>query len=384
MTKGYFRDTWVEINLDCIYNNVVQIKNRLKDGIEVYAVVKANGYGHGAEQVALTALEAGATRLAVAFLDEAISLRQKGITAPILVLGATNPEYAQLAAKHHVELTVFREDWLLAAELGEEPLAIHLKLDTGMGRLGLRTKEELIGIVNVLKGNTKIELEGVYTHFATADELDDTYVNKQIGTFRQMLGWCKELDLHPASIHCANSATTIRDLVEEVNGVRLGIAMYGLSPSVEMAPLIPFQLQPAFSMHSCLTNVKKLEKGACVSYGATYCTEEEEWIGTVPVGYADGWPRRLQGFHVLINGEKLPIIGRVCMDQFMVRLSDRERIGTEVVLIGEQGEECICAEDVAAYLGTINYEIICMIGDRVPRVYKRNGQIVEVKNPLIQ
>lgn len=381
--QAYFRDTWVEIDLDCIYENISNIKGLLEPNMDIYAVVKANAYGHGYEQVARTAVEAGATRLAVAFLDEAILLRKKGFTVPILVLGATRPEDANTAIEYDITLTVFHAEWLQAVPALSGTLKIHLKLDTGMGRLGIREKAELIAFAEQLNNNEKIYLDGVYTHFATADELDDTYVNKQIHQLQTMLQWCEELALHPNSIHSANTAASIRRLVKGMNGVRLGIGIYGLTPSIEMTSEIPFPLKAAFSLHSRLTNVKQLEKGDCISYGATYCATNQVWVGTVPIGYADGWTRRLQGFHVLVDGEKLPIIGRICMDQFMLKLSDRKKIGTEVVLIGEQNGNGICAEEVADYLGTINYEIVCMIGARVPRVYKRYGKVIEIRNNLL-
>ncbi|GGE85568.1 alanine racemase [Priestia taiwanensis] len=378
--QTFYRDTWVEINLDCIYNNVVNIKRFIPNATEVIAVVKANAYGHGDVQVAKIALEAGATRLAVAMLDEALHLRRHGITAPIIVLGVVRPQDADIAAEHQIAVTVFRKGWLQEAEqsrMNDRPLHIHLKLDTGMGRLGIRTKEELIELLPFFH-MPSFYIEGAYTHFAAADELNTVHVEGQYKKFLCMLDWLKEYDIQPPMIHCANSATSYRFSERVFNAVRIGIGMYGLTPSVEMNSLIPVDNKPAFSLHSRLTHIKKLNVGDTVSYGATYTAEEEEWIGTVAIGYADGWRRSLQGFHVLVDGEKVPIVGRVCMDQLMVRLPRYAPVDTEVILVGQQGEAEVTMEEVASYLDTINYEIPNMIGARVPRVFKRNDEIVEV------
>ncbi|WP_404447274.1 alanine racemase [Sutcliffiella horikoshii] len=382
--SSFHRDTWVEVDLDCIYENVRAIQEHVTKDVTVIAVVKANAYGHGDAQVANVALEAGAKYLAVSFLDEAMSLRQQGITAPILVLGASRVSDLPLVAKEGITLTVFRKEWVeeaCTAYHGSEVVKLHLKLDTGMGRIGARTQEEVGQILDQIEKAPNLQIEGIYTHFATADELQSEYVEQQFQRFHTLVN---EITNHYAipMIHCGNSATTLRFPTRIFNAVRVGIAMYGLTPSPEMEPELPFPLKEAFSLHTKLVHVKKLSIGESVSYGATYTTKEEEWIGTVPVGYADGWIRKLQGMNILVDGKLAPIVGRICMDQFMIKLPHELPIGTKVTLIGKQGGKKISSNDVAAKLDTINYEVPCMISYRVPRMFLRNGSIMEVRNYL--
>lgn len=384
--SSFHRDTWVEVDLDCIYENVKAIQEHVTKDVTVIAVVKANAYGHGDAQIAKVALEAGAKYLAVSFLDEAMSLRKQGITAPILVLGASRVSDLPLAAKEKITLTVFQKEWVEEAidayqNTVLETVNLHLKLDTGMGRIGARTKEEVIQIMDLIEKEPNLQIEGVYTHFATADELHSNYVEQQFGRFEALLDEITKTYKIPM-IHCGNSATTLRFPERIFNAVRVGIAMYGLTPSPEMEPTLPFPLKEAFSLHTKLVHVKKLSIGESVSYGATYTTKEEEWIGTVPVGYADGWIRKLQGMNVLVDGKLAPIIGRICMDQFMIKLPHELPIGTRVTLIGKQGDKRISSNDVAAKLETINYEVPCMISYRVPRMFWRNNNIMEVRNYL--
>jgi alanine racemase len=379
----FYRDTWTEVDLDSIHSNVVSVKKLLPQEVEVIAVVKANAYGHGDVRVAETALDAGATYLAVAFMDEAIALRNKGINAPILILGAIRPEDAQVAVNHDLTITVFQAEWLQTAKTylpDHKKLVVHIKLDTGMGRLGIRRKEELTAIEQLILEDDRIKLEGVFTHFATADELNQTYFLKQVELFTDLLSTLKE---RPKYIHCSNSAAALRFPGVYFNAVRLGIAMYGLTPSLEMEKEIPILLKEAFSLRSRLVNVKKLAKGDKVSYGATYESEGEEWIGTIPIGYADGWIRGLQGQEVLVDGKRVPIVGRICMDQCMVRLPYYVPVGTTVTLIGSQQDQFISVNEIARKLDTINYEVPCIISTRVPRLYKKGGQIVDIKNYLL-
>lgn len=383
--QGFFyRDTWAEVDLDCIMDNIASVKQRLPQNVDIIAVVKANAYGHGDERVATAALEAGATYLAVAFLDEAIALRQKGIKAPILLLGASRAKDAHIAAQNHITLTVFQKEWLQEAKKHLNPgeqLTVHVKLDTGMGRIGIRSKEDLTEIEQVLQEEERFYFEGIFTHFSTADELEETYFQQQFAKFKDMVNALKE---KPKYVHCSNSAAAVRFPQTYFNAVRLGIVMYGLTPSLAMEPEIPFHLKEAFSLKSRLVHVKKLQKGEKISYGATYETSGEEWIGTVPIGYADGWIRKLQGQTVLVDGKRVPIVGRICMDQCMVRLPYEMPVGTEVTLIGRDADQFISVNEIAAKLDTINYEIPCIIACRVPRVYKKNGQMDGIKNYLLQ
>lgn len=383
--QGFFyRDTWAEVDLDCISENVTSVKKLLPQDVEIIAVVKANAYGHGDVQVAEAALKAGATYLAVAFMDEAIALRQKGIKAPILVLGASRAKDVHVAVSCQITLTVFQLEWLQEAKKHlnpDEQLSVHVKVDTGMGRIGIRSKEELKAIEQFLQEEKQFRFEGIFTHFATADELDTTYFQRQFTLFTDMVN---ALDAKPRYVHCGNSAATLRFPQVYFNAVRIGIVMYGLTPSLEMEPEIPFPLKEAFSLKSQLIHVKRLPKGEKISYGATYETSGEEWIGTIPVGYADGWIRKLQGQEVLAGGKRVPIVGRICMDQCMVHLPYYMPVGTTVTLIGRDGDQVISINEIAAKLETINYEIPCMIAGRVPRIYKRGGKIEGLKNYLLQ
>lgn len=380
---AYHRDTWAEIDLDAIEENVKNMKSHLPAETAVIAVVKANGYGHGAYQVAKAALEAGASGLAVAFLDEALALRNRGLDAPILVMGAARPQDAGIAARNHVTLTVFQEDWIREAANYlslDDCLQFHVKLDTGMGRLGIRNKAELLGLLDAAGRDSRFQMKGAFTHFATADEHKTDYFETQYSRFVDMIGWFPE---KPELIHCANSATGLRFPDKAFNAVRFGISMYGLSPSSEIKPELPFPLKEAFSFHSRLVHVKKLPAGESVSYGATYTAEEDVWIGTIPVGYADGWLRSMKGWHVLVDGKIVPIAGRVCMDQFMVLLPEKLPVGTQVTLLGSQHGKGISIDEAAKHLGTINYEVPCIISARVPRIFLRNKSIIEVSNPIL-
>lgn len=379
----FFRDTWVEVDLDCIAENVKQTRKLLPKDVAIIAVVKANGYGHGAVQVAKTALEAGASYLAVAFMDEALAIRNEGIDAPILVLGATRTEDINIAAENQITLTVFQEEWLKRAQeqLKENvKITLHLKIDTGMGRIGIKSRSNLEAIEKLAADDPRIDLEGVFTHFATADETDLSYYYMQLNRFNEMISAFKN---KPTMIHASNSAAALRNAGSYFSGIRLGISMYGLSPSLEMANNLPFPLCEAFSLRTEIIHVKKLMPGEKVSYGGTYKAENEEWIGTLPIGYADGWIRKLQGQEILINGMRAPIVGRICMDQCMVKLPNKVETGTVVTLIGKDGQEMISVNEIAKKLETINYEITCMISNRVPRLYKKSGVTVAIGNAIL-
>jgi len=381
--KGFYRDTWAEVDLDSISENILSFKKLLPNHVDIIAVVKANAYGHGDVQVAKSALNAGAAYLAVAFMDEAIALRNKGIKAPILVLGAVRPLDVQVASQYGITLTVFQKEWLFEAKeilKRDEKITIHLKLDTGMGRIGIRNKEELAKMEELIAEDDRFILEGLFTHFATADELDLRYYQSQLAQFQEMLSVLKT---RPRYIHCSNSAAALRFPSAYFNAVRIGIAMYGLTPSLDIEDELPFVLNEAFSLRSRLVHVKQLHKGDKVSYGATYEVSGDEWIGTIPIGYADGWIRKLQGQEVLVGGVRAPIVGRICMDQCMIKLPRYLPVGTIVTLIGQQEGLRISSNEVARKLETINYEVPCLIAARVPRLYKKGEKIVEIKNSLL-
>ena len=370
--QEYYRDTWAEIDLDAITHNVKQIKD-LHPTKEIFAVVKANGYGHGDAEVSKVAIEAGVSCLAVSGLDEALRLRNSGIEVPILVLGMTRLKDVPLAAENNISLTAHDEMWIehLVSLPLTTPVKVHLKIDSGMHRLGLMTEEQVQKNFNRLKTALMVEVEGVFTHMATADS-DKEYLGHQIETFKRLIA---NLDLSDVKyVHLENTATLLQKEFDFDHGIRLGLGLYGINPDKEFIP-IEFELKPALKLLSNLVQVKKIKKGDKVGYGATYEAQEDEWIGVVPIGYADGWTRSHQGRHVIVNGYECEIIGRVCMDQMMIRLPKQFPMGTEVTLIGDG----MPVERVAKEVGTISYEILCLISDRVPRVYKQGGKTIAVK-----
>lgn len=353
------------------------------------AVVKADAYGHGAVEVAKQATASGADYLAVAFLDEALELRQAGIEAPILALGYTPPEGLEQARRHRVTISVFSEEVLQA--MGRlspqgEPLQVHVKIDTGMGRIGLHNEAEAIAFIDKALTLPNVQVEGIFTHYANADEPDKTYTLEQHRKFMRVVRHFEQKGTPFRYIHAGNSATAIDTPELTCNMVRLGISMYGLYPSEEVARE-RIELKPVLSLKTGIVHLKTLPPNSGVSYGTIYHTQGDEAIATLPIGYADGFSRLLTNqAHALIRGKRVPIVGRICMDQCMTNVTDvpDAEKGDEVVLIGEQGGERISAEEVAAQLGTINYEVTCMISHRVPRVYVRQGEPVQKINPLLR
>lgn len=376
--KGYIlvpalhRNASLIIDKSAIFDNILNAKKRLKPKDDLFVVVKANGYGHGAIEIAKIARKAGATGFCVALLDEALQLRHSGVQEPILVLGITDPAYSSIAAQENISLTVGSIDWLNQAtdELKQNPslppLKIHLALDTGMGRIGFQKKEEVKSAAKKINIASALTLEGLFTHFATADSKDFTQFEHQYALFRDLIS---VVNPKPRYVHAANSATGLWHQIEHVNMMRQGISAYGLNPSGATIPQTPYKLEPALSLKSELVHIKQVDRGTTIGYGATYRATDKEWIGTVPIGYADGIPRKLQGFSILIDGIRCPIVGRICMDQFMVKLPEKFKYGTPVTIIGVSGNQTITVDDLAAYVGTINYEIICGLSDRLKRIY---------------
>lgn len=379
-TSMLHRDTWVEIHLDRIENNVRQIREYLPPSVKLMAAVKADAYGHGDLQIAKIALKSGADALAVSILSEALYLRKNGIKAPILVLTPILPSDVNIAVENDLSITVFQSSWLKEMRLyriGKKPLKLHLKIDTGLGRIGISTKEELESILPLLN-KRDIVVEGVYTHFATANREEPSYFQNQLRTFLDIIDWIKSKGLDVSIFHCANSAATLKYKASHLDMVRIGVAMFGIYPSEEIRRTSPLKLQTALSLHSKLLHVKQVKKGSFIGYDTAYKTSSDEWIGTVPIGYADGWFRWFQGFHVLVDSQKMPIVGKICMDQFMIRLPKKYPIGTPVVLIGKEGNNEITLEDLANHIGSVPQEIPSMITYRVPKVYFYKGEIVEV------
>ena len=388
MISRYGRDTIVEINLDAVKHNVREFKKRVNDeNIAMMAAVKANGYGHGAVEVAKAAIGAGVSHLAVAFVDEGIELREAGVTVPILILGYTPEDAVEDAIEYDIMITVYRIEDLknidCIAERLQKKARIQIKIDTGMSRIGLQ-EEEVVPFLQELKKMQNVEVEGIFTHYSTADEVDKTYTLMQKDLFEKAVNIAKDMGIHLPFIHSSNSAGTMELNNEFQNMVRVGIGIYGMYPSNEVNHKT-VALQPILTLKSKVAHVKRAKQGRGVSYGNTYVATGEEWVATIPIGYADGFSRQLSSKgYALINGVRVPIIGRVCMDQLMLDVTKAMpvHVGEEVVLYGKQGNEEIAIEEVADILGTINYEVTCMLDRRIPRVYKENDKIVGVKNPL--
>jgi len=374
----HYRPTQALVNLEAIRNNVRNLKNYLGSKTAIIAVVKADGYGHGEVEVAKATFEAGAQMVSVATPDEAVRLRVAGISGDILVMGPSPLAFVEKAAELGIAITVSSAEWLQAAlEVSEtfvKPLKIHVKIDSGMGRIGLRDTGELQSLVDIVGKSDQVLMDGIFTHFACADEKNPGRTQEQFATFMKLVN---TLQKKPRLVHASNSAATLLYPEYALDAVRFGIGLYGIAPSEYVGGRLPFQLKKAFQLESELAYVKLLEAGNRISYGGTYEMTEDEWIGTIPIGYADGLKRGLRGQEVLIGGERMPIVGTICMDQCMVKLSRQLPIGEKVVLIGCQGEEEITMEEWAERTDTIPYEIAVTISKRVPRIYTgKDGQYV--------
>lgn len=371
------RPLWAEVDLDALAHNVRTLKARAQ-GAQLWAVVKANAYGHGAVAVARAALDAGADGLCVVCLEEAEELRLSGIGAPVLVLGPTEPWQARRAVELSVIPTVASRELALALADAAAALdvvqPVHIKVDTGLHRFGLRPYEA-IALARFLRQVPQLRVEGLFTHFASAEDGDKTYTLEQYRTFLSVAG---ELDWVPVR-HVSNTAT-ILDMPEmSLDLVRPGVGLYGCYPA---GPRPDVELRAVLSLKSRLVRLTWLEPGESVSYGRTWRARRRSLVGLVPCGYADGLPRVLsnRGW-MLVRGRRVPVIGRVCMDMCMVDVTEvpEVAVGDEVVILGRQGEEEIRAEEVASLCDTISYEVLCGIGPRVPRLFLQGGQVVGVE-----
>ncbi len=370
-----FRATRAEVNLDNLKYNLSCFRNHIADETRIMAVVKADAYGHGSIEIAKTALNHGASWLGVAFVEEGIKLRKHGLNAPMLVLNPPFANQIELFFDYDLIPTIFTID--MAQLFSDQAVKknkkknIHIKIDTGMGRVGLFPPSAADKFIQSVKKLPNLVLEGFYTHFATADEKDKSYAHIQLNIFLQVIKDLKNKGICPPVVHAANSAAALEIKETWFDLVRLGISMYGHYPSNEVnKEIIP--LKPLMSLKSRVSYVKQVPAGTCISYGCTYKTESSTLVATIPLGYGDGYSRLLSGkAAVLIRGKRHPVIGRICMDQFMVDVSTdpRVKIGDEVVLFGEQDHEIIPVEEIAAILGTINYEVLCAVNKRVPRIY---------------
>ncbi|TXK76892.1 alanine racemase [Paenibacillus sp. N3.4] len=391
---AFYRPTWVEISLDALRSNIEGFQRVLPAGMKQMAVVKADAYGHGAVEVSKEVIAAGVDYLGVAFFDEALELRNAGIKAPILVLGYTPPEGLEKARELDVTIAVYSHDVLERLCIQEQTsehalqnkLRIHIKLDTGMGRIGLHTEQDAIPFIERALTLSNVEVEGLFTHYANADEVDKSYTYEQYRRFERIVTHFTNKGVEFPYIHAGNSAAAIDLPGLTYSMVRLGISMYGLYPSEDVNQE-KIKLKPVLSLKTGIVHLKTLPQGSGVSYGTIYHTQSEEQIATLPIGYADGYSRMLSNkAEVIVRGQKVPIVGRICMDQCMINVSDVPNVQPldEVVLIGEQQGERITVEEVARQLGTINYEIICMISHRVARVYVRGGERMDAINPLMR
>lgn len=372
----HYRPTQAIVDLAAIRANVRNLKDYLGSETAVIAVVKADGYGHGEVEVAQAAFEAGAEMVSVATPDEAIRLRMAGISGDILVMGPSPLVFAEKAAELGIILTVSSAEWLQSAldvsEKFMQQLKIHVKIDSGMGRIGLRDEGALRSLMSVVNSSKQVLLDGIFTHFACADEENTENTEEQFIKFMRLV---QTLSEKPRLVHASNSAASLLYPEYALDAVRFGIGLYGIAPSEYVGGKLPFRLERSLRIESELAYVKLLEVGNRISYGGTYVTSSAEWIGTIPIGYADGLRRGLRGQEVLIDGERMPIIGTICMDQCMVKLPRELAVGEKVVLIGRQDKEEVTMEEWAERLGTIPYEIAVSIAKRVPRIYTgKDGQ----------
>lgn len=381
--KTYSR-VYARIDLDAIASNMECMKQNLNPNSKIMAVIKADGYGHGAVQIAQMLENVDYIwGFAVATLDEAVVLKSEGIQKPVLVLGCVFPDQYMEMLKHGIRMNVYTEEMAesisqMAAREGMTAY-MHIKLDTGMTRLGFDTSEESVEMIAKIAGMQNVCMEGIFTHFAKADETDKTFTKKQMEDFVWMTEKLKEKNVEFQYEHCANSAAIIDVPEANFDLVRAGISTYGLYPSEEVDKE-KVLLKPALALKSHVAFVKEIEAGTPISYGGTYVSERNMKIATIPVGYADGYPRQLSNIgYVLIRGSKAPIVGRVCMDQFMVDVTDIEGVsfGDNVTLIGKDGNEIITVEELGELSGRFNYEFVCDLGKRIPRVYVKNGKVAE-------
>lgn len=370
------------IDLDAVHNNLEAMHSHISEQTKILGVIKADGYGHGAVPIAWEMEDMDYVYgFAVASVEEAMQLRNANIKKPILVLGYTFPYSYETLINQEIIPTVFRLDMLqelnqTAAKLGVKA-AVHIKVDTGMARIGIQPDEEGSLFVKEALACEHLSVDGIFTHFAKADEADKTAANKQLDTFLSFVKECEiKFDYKFPYVHCSNSAGILDMPQANLDLVRAGIILYGMWPSDEVnKDVIP--LAPVLSLKSHITYIKEVEAGIPVSYNGIYTTDKKTRIATIPVGYADGYPRNLTGKgYILVCGKKAPIIGRICMDQFMVDVTDIPlcKEGDEVTLIGKDGEQNITIEELGALSGRFNYEFACEIGKRTPRVFFRHGK----------
>ncbi len=392
MMNDFLRRTWAEIDLDVLTENYRAIRGAVPKESMMCCVVKADAYGHGAPTVARLYQQLGADWFAVSNLEEAVQLRRSGIRRPILILGYTPPEMAGVLMQEDIAQSVLSLEYARAlseqAQKAHGRVRCHIKVDTGMSRIGFfyqkqgRDDHSLIEIEEAcrLEG---LNPEGIFTHFAVADEAQagEAYTEQQYGCFRAAIAYCEAKGIHFSICHCCNSGAILDYPQMALSMVRPGIIQYGLLPSGQMRHPIP--LRPAMSLRSVISHVKTIVPGTTVSYGRTFQADKAMTLATVPIGYADGYPRRLSGQEdVLVNGKRAPIVGRVCMDQMMIDVTGIDDVhpGQTVTLFGEDHGTFLSVEELSQKADTISYETICLIGKRVPRIYLRDGKPITQMN----
>lgn len=383
-----YQRVWAEVDLDAIWENMVHMKENIAEKTKILAVIKTDGYGHGGVPIAKMLEQLDFMfGYAAATYEEAHVLREAGVKKPILILGYTFPYCYEELIREEIRPAVYRRDTVeelvaAAANVGQKA-KVHIKVDTGMGRIGITPDEEGLEFVRFLMGHPELEVEGIFTHFAKSDEEDKTSANHQLALFQNFIDRIQtELGLTIPVKHCSNSAAILEMPQANMDMVRAGITTYGLYPSEEVGKdIVP--LRAAMSLYSHIVYCKTIHAGQSVSYGGLFTAQKDTRVATIPVGYGDGYPRSLSGKgYVLIRGKKAPILGRVCMDQFMVDISEIPGVmeGDKVTLLGVDGTERITAEELGELSGRFNYEFVCDLGKRIPRVYRQHGEITEVRD----
>lgn len=382
-----YKRVYAQINLDCISYNMQQMKNNISSNTKMIAVIKADGYGHGALPIARLIQDYDYVwGFAVATADEALILRRHNIKKPILVLGYVFSEHFDEIIKNDIRCAVFSletaQELSKAAVKADKNYSIHLKLDTGMGRIGFLPTDENIQIIKKIYKLPNISIEAVFTHFAKADEADKTSANMQLNKYVEFVQRLEQEGIEIPLKHCSNSAGIIDLNAANMDIVRAGISIYGLYPSKEVNKQ-NVKLKPALELKSHIVNIKEVPANTGISYGWTYITKEPRCVATIPVGYADGYPRSLSNKgYVLVNGKRAPIIGRICMDQFMIDITgiDGVKPYNMVTLVGQDNESCILVDELSELSGRFNYEFVCDLSKRVPRIYVKNNKIIETKD----
>lgn len=389
---NYFKRTWAEVNLNRVEHNFRVIKSQVASDTKVCCVIKADAYGHGAIELLQLYERIGADFFAVSNLEEALELRINGSKLPILILGYTPAAYARELSENNISQAVLSLEY--AHELSESAkslgvsVKVHLKVDTGMSRIGIMCQDierdnaaaqalEIFSLDNLVP-------EGIFTHFAVSDEREDgrEYTLHQIECFKYLINALREkgIDTDKIICHCANSAAIMDYPEAKLDMVRAGIILYGLAPSGKLKGQL--NLKPAMEIKSVIAHIKEIEAGTTISYGRTFMADRKLKIATVPIGYADGYIRNLAGeAYMIVGGRKAKVVGRICMDQCMLDVTgiDNVKVGDTVTVVGKVGDVEISTDDVASWTGTINYEVVCLVGKRVPRVYIKDKEVTAVK-----